>query len=39
LIKEIEDMAYQHGVELDEAFALFESVSCSKSHFKKVLEK
>lgn len=32
-------MAHQYGVELDKALEIFESVSCSKSHFRKVLEK
>ena len=39
LIKEIEEMAHQYGIDLDKALEIFESVSCSKSHFKKVLEK
>jgi len=39
LIKEIEEMAQTYGVELDHAFELFASVSCSKSHFKNLLEK
>jgi hypothetical protein len=32
-------MAHQYGIVLDNALEIFESVSCSKSHFKKVLEK
>jgi hypothetical protein len=39
LIKELEDLAHQYGLELEKALEIFESVSCSKSHFKKVLEK
>ena len=39
LIKELEDLAHQYGIELEKALEIFESVSCSKSHFKKVLEK
>ena len=30
LIGEIEDMAYKHGVEFEEALKIFESVSCCK---------
>lgn len=39
LISELEETAHQYGIELEKALEIFESVSCSKSHFKKVLEK
>jgi hypothetical protein len=32
-------MAQAYGLEFEKALEIFESVSCSKSHFKKVLEK
>ena len=39
LIKEIEQMADQYGVEFKEAIDMFESVSCSKKHLRLALEK
>ena len=39
LIKELEDMAQQYGITFDRALEIFESVSCSKKHFKECLEK
>ena len=39
LIKELEQMSNQYGLEMGELMEKFESVSCSKSHLKKLLEK
>ena len=39
LIKELEDMAKQYGITFDKALEIFESVSCSKKHFRECLEK
>ncbi len=39
LIKELEEMAQHYGIDFDEALTIFESVSCSKKHFRMILEK
>ena len=39
LMTEIEQMANQYGVSLDDALETFEAVSCSKKHLKIALEK
>ena len=39
LIKELDEIANQYGIALDEIMSKFESVSCSKHHLRKLLEK